>query len=288
MAQVVAEGHLNAIAFWFDLHLDDQVSITSAPAGFGIGGVAEHFNPNPPADTCLGEASEDRTGGATAESVASAAASASTKSASAAAGAAAMAVTAPHVHLSRLDDVADSQGTCMLPHAAGAADTQGMDISPVPAGAADSQASCMVHAAAASTPEASASESAAACAPHTTQADTAEASDRQQGTPAEPAPDAPGNIAHAADCDVPAGLRQGPVPGAAPCAGAAVANPAGLGQGAVAGSACGAGAIAERCEADERKEGDSGGDAESHYWGQAMQYLDCSTRVAPGELHMLL
>jgi protein arginine N-methyltransferase 7 len=37
-AQVVEAGHLNAIAFWFDLHLDEETSITTAPAGIGLGG----------------------------------------------------------------------------------------------------------------------------------------------------------------------------------------------------------------------------------------------------------
>ena len=35
---MVEAGHLNAIAFWFDLHLDDEVSITTAPTCIGLGG----------------------------------------------------------------------------------------------------------------------------------------------------------------------------------------------------------------------------------------------------------
>ncbi len=35
---MIDSGHLNAIAFWFDLHLDDEISITSAPACIGVGG----------------------------------------------------------------------------------------------------------------------------------------------------------------------------------------------------------------------------------------------------------
>lgn len=35
---MVEAGHLNAIAFWFDLHLDDEISITTAPACIGLGG----------------------------------------------------------------------------------------------------------------------------------------------------------------------------------------------------------------------------------------------------------
>ena len=35
---MIDSGHLNAIAFWFDLHLDEEISITSAPAFIGIGG----------------------------------------------------------------------------------------------------------------------------------------------------------------------------------------------------------------------------------------------------------
>ena len=35
---MIESGHLNAIAFWFDLHLDHEISITSAPACIGLGG----------------------------------------------------------------------------------------------------------------------------------------------------------------------------------------------------------------------------------------------------------
>lgn len=35
---MIEAGHLNAIAFWFDLHLDDEISITTAPARIGLGG----------------------------------------------------------------------------------------------------------------------------------------------------------------------------------------------------------------------------------------------------------
>ncbi|KAL4424877.1 hypothetical protein ABPG77_002100 [Micractinium sp. CCAP 211/92] len=37
--EVVAEGLLNAVAFWFDLHLDDCETLTNAPDGIGEGGV---------------------------------------------------------------------------------------------------------------------------------------------------------------------------------------------------------------------------------------------------------
>ena len=36
--QMIDSGHLNAIVFWFDLHLDEDISITSAPACIGLGG----------------------------------------------------------------------------------------------------------------------------------------------------------------------------------------------------------------------------------------------------------
>ena len=36
--QMIESGHLNGIAFWFDLHLDEDNSITSAPACIGLGG----------------------------------------------------------------------------------------------------------------------------------------------------------------------------------------------------------------------------------------------------------
>jgi len=36
--QVIEAGHLNAIAFWFDLHLDEEISITTAPSCISLGG----------------------------------------------------------------------------------------------------------------------------------------------------------------------------------------------------------------------------------------------------------
>jgi protein arginine N-methyltransferase 7 len=34
----VADGYLNAVCFWFDLHLDEEATISTAPAGVGKGG----------------------------------------------------------------------------------------------------------------------------------------------------------------------------------------------------------------------------------------------------------
>ena len=34
----IAAGHLNAVCFWFDLHLDEEATITTAPPGIGKGG----------------------------------------------------------------------------------------------------------------------------------------------------------------------------------------------------------------------------------------------------------
>jgi len=31
----IADGQLNAVCFWFDLHLDEEATITTAPPGFG-------------------------------------------------------------------------------------------------------------------------------------------------------------------------------------------------------------------------------------------------------------
>ena len=39
--QVVSTGYLNAVVFWFDLHLDEEESLTTAPRGIGKGGVVE-------------------------------------------------------------------------------------------------------------------------------------------------------------------------------------------------------------------------------------------------------
>jgi len=60
--EVVADGLLNAVAFWFDLHLDEESSITSAPAAWGLGGepAAEPepaaAAPPPRAGGCWGQA----------------------------------------------------------------------------------------------------------------------------------------------------------------------------------------------------------------------------------------
>ena len=34
----IADGVLNAVCFWFDLHLDEEATITTAPPGIGKGG----------------------------------------------------------------------------------------------------------------------------------------------------------------------------------------------------------------------------------------------------------
>ena len=301
---MVAEGHLNAVAFWFDLHLDDQVSITSAPAGFGHGGAAVEPNPIPPAYPGPGDVMTDRSTGAPAGTAAPAAASAGAGCASAAAATAAADVAAPRTSLGGPSVMVDSQG---------------INVPCAAAGAADSQAACALPPAAASTPGASAAGGAAACAPHTAQAAAAKPSGRELGSPPEPAPDVPGGLAQAAACSAPAVLGVGAVLGAAPCAGAGAANPAGLGQGAVPGAApcagagdanpaglrqeavlkaapcagaadtSGAGGVAGGCvdsgfRASAAQADQSGGGAEPHYWGQALQYLDCSTPIAPGEL----
>ena len=36
--ETVASGYLNAVVFWFDLHMDERETITTAPAGVGKGG----------------------------------------------------------------------------------------------------------------------------------------------------------------------------------------------------------------------------------------------------------
>ena len=293
MAQVVAEGHLNAIAFWFDLHLDEQVSITSAPPGFGIGGAVTDPNPVPEAGHGRGEVSEDNPAGAPAEDTPCAAATADAVDARASAAGDAAGTAAPGAFSSGSVGMAGSQGARMAPPAAGAADLQGTATSPAAAGAADGQVARVVHATAASTPEALAIGNAAACAPHTMLVDTAEPSGRQQGPATQRAPDAPGEPA--TDCNAPARLGQEAMVGPAACAKAGAADPAGLAQGAKlarapcaeAGEASGAGGAAKGHEADDGGAQKSSGTAEPHYWGQALQYLDCSTPVAPGAPHVL-
>ena len=39
--ETIASGYLNAIVFWFDLHMDEKETITTAPPGVGKGGVLE-------------------------------------------------------------------------------------------------------------------------------------------------------------------------------------------------------------------------------------------------------
>jgi protein arginine N-methyltransferase 7 len=36
--ELIADGCLNAVCFWFDLHLDEEATLTSAPPGVGKGG----------------------------------------------------------------------------------------------------------------------------------------------------------------------------------------------------------------------------------------------------------
>ena len=47
--QAIAEGTLNAVVFWFDLHLDSTETISNAPPGFLPGGLSG-------ADTLLSDA----------------------------------------------------------------------------------------------------------------------------------------------------------------------------------------------------------------------------------------
>ena len=294
--QVVAEGHLNAIAFWFDLHLDDQVSITSAPAGFGIGGVAvdPNLNPNPAANQGQGEVSEDNRRGGLTEDSETAAAFASAVCASASAAAAAPDTTPPHSSSGGSVVMVASQSTRMAQPSAGTADIQVTATPPAAASAADGQAACVAHTAAASTAEALAAVSAAAHAPHTPQAGTARLSSRLQVFTPEQAPDALGEPA--ASCVAPVRLGQETLVGPAPCAEGGAADPAGLMQVAEvarapcagAGDASAAGGAAKGREAEEGGgEKESSGSAGPHYWGQALQYLDCSTPVAPGVSRLL-
>ena len=53
LPQVVEAGHLNAVVFWFDLHLDEEVSLTTAPAYIGLGGqpLAAGGGPSDPSVT---------------------------------------------------------------------------------------------------------------------------------------------------------------------------------------------------------------------------------------------
>ena len=37
--ETVASGYLNAVAFWFDLHMDERETVTTAPPGYGKGGT---------------------------------------------------------------------------------------------------------------------------------------------------------------------------------------------------------------------------------------------------------
>ncbi|GHP04547.1 hypothetical protein PPROV_000330100 [Pycnococcus provasolii] len=37
--EVIRSGYMNGIVFWFDLHLDEESSLTTAPPGIGVGGV---------------------------------------------------------------------------------------------------------------------------------------------------------------------------------------------------------------------------------------------------------
>ena len=39
--ETIAHGYLNAVCFWFDLHMDEEETITTAPPGIGKGGVIE-------------------------------------------------------------------------------------------------------------------------------------------------------------------------------------------------------------------------------------------------------
>ena len=37
--ETIASGYMNAVVFWFDLHMDEHETITTAPPGVGKGGM---------------------------------------------------------------------------------------------------------------------------------------------------------------------------------------------------------------------------------------------------------
>ena len=37
--ETIASGYMNAVVFWFDLHMDEYETITTAPPGVGKGGM---------------------------------------------------------------------------------------------------------------------------------------------------------------------------------------------------------------------------------------------------------
>ena len=39
--ETIASGYMNAVVFWFDLHMDEHETITTAPPGVGKGGILE-------------------------------------------------------------------------------------------------------------------------------------------------------------------------------------------------------------------------------------------------------
>jgi protein arginine N-methyltransferase 7 len=40
--ETIAHGYMNAVCFWFDLHMDEEETITTAPLGIGKGGTIEN------------------------------------------------------------------------------------------------------------------------------------------------------------------------------------------------------------------------------------------------------
>lgn len=50
--ETIASGYLNAVVFWFDLHMDEKETITTAPPGVGKGGVLDEER------DCAGDAAE--------------------------------------------------------------------------------------------------------------------------------------------------------------------------------------------------------------------------------------
>ena len=258
--QVVAPGRLNAIAFWFDLHLDDQVSISTAPLGFGLGGVQHAAQDAAPAalaaTRCMGPAAaaadnNEEPAGPTAQVTCASAAAVSNKSTNEAGAGA--------------DDPAGAAGAAPVARAGAAVATAGAS------GAASH--GCGSAGGGNAGPAAGSSGSDSAQQPPSAHGP---APDHLAGSAADPGAESAGPKA---------GEAAGPACSLSEAAPAPAAAQDGPGAGEASGSACARDAAAGHAGADVGESLPAAAHGRPHYWGQALQYLDASAPVAPGAPH---
>jgi hypothetical protein len=253
---VVAPGRLNAIAFWFDLHLDDQVSISTAPPGFGLGGAQHSARDGAPATRAA-----TRSAGPAAAAVDDVEEPAGRTAPVTCASAAAVSDKSTNEAGAGADDPAGAAGAAPLAHVSAATSTGASGAASHGCGGARGGNAGL---AAGSSGNDSGQQPPSARGP---------APDHLAGSAADPA---------AAGAGLKAGAAAGPACSPSEAAHAPAAAQADPDAEEESGSACARAAAAGHTGAAAGESLPAAAHGQPHYWGQALQYLDTSAPVAPG------